>query len=91
MSSAFENVWKEVFLAGTDWDQFGDVASIDWDFGHLDDALQEGDLSSGKVFLFGCTERKSCLCLFTIGCSIVVQQPNLLKLVKRKQLFLSRQ
>ncbi|EME32388.1 hypothetical protein Gasu2_05480 [Galdieria sulphuraria] len=50
------NVWKEVFLAGTDWDQFGEVAKIDWDFGHLDEALEEGDLSSGKVYLFGCTE-----------------------------------
>eukprot|EP00871_Galdieria_phlegrea_P006038 jgi/Galph1/921/GphlegSOOS_G5598.1 len=50
------DIWKEVFLAGTDWNQFEEVEKIDWDFEHLEEALEAGDLSSGKVYLFGCTE-----------------------------------
>lgn len=52
----YEEVWKEVYLAGTEWDQMKDVYAIDWDFDHLDDALNEGDLANKKVHLFGCTE-----------------------------------
>lgn len=53
----FEDVWREVFLAGTEWDQLADVGKIDWDFEHLDDALnEEGELEGKPVHLFGATE-----------------------------------
>jgi len=51
-------VWKEVFLVGTEWDQFGDVDKYDWDFDHLDDAINDGELKEGKLYLFGSTERR---------------------------------
>ncbi|KAJ8902182.1 hypothetical protein NDN08_006590 [Rhodosorus marinus] len=50
------DAWKEVYLAGTEWDQFSDVDRYPWDFGHLDDAINEGNLKDGKLFVFGTTE-----------------------------------
>lgn len=53
----YDEIWKQVYLAGTEWDQMKQIYSIDWDFDHLDEALTDGDLSDGKrVFLFGATE-----------------------------------
>jgi hypothetical protein len=55
----YEDVWVDVYLSGTEWDQMKSVHSVPWDFSHLDDALTDGILSSGKapmVHLFGCTE-----------------------------------
>mmetsp|Transcript_7227 Transcript_7227/g.22023 ORF Transcript_7227/g.22023 Transcript_7227/m.22023 type:complete len:294 (-) Transcript_7227:79-960(-) len=52
----YSEVWKEVFLVGTEWDQFGDVDKYDWDFDHLDDAINDGELKEGKLYLFGSTE-----------------------------------
>lgn len=52
----YDEVWKDVYLAGTEWDQVKMVYDIDWDFDHLDEALTDGDLAGKKVHLFGCTE-----------------------------------
>lgn len=57
MVIVYEDVWKEVYLAGTEWNQFADVDKYDWDFEHLDDALNDGALAKGSVYLFGSTER----------------------------------
>lgn len=51
-----DEIWKKVYLAGTEWSQLEQVYSIDWDFDHLDDALNDGDLSGRRVYLFGATE-----------------------------------
>jgi hypothetical protein len=53
----YEDVWLDVYLAGTEWDQLASVHDHEWDFSHLDAALTDGKLSSGGVVhLFGCTE-----------------------------------
>lgn len=62
----YDEVWKHVYLAGTEWDQMQQIYSIDWDFDHLDAALLSGDLvtdddgssdsSKANVYLFGATE-----------------------------------
>ena len=52
----YDETWRAVYLAGTEWDQLQLVYSIDWDFDHLDDALTDGDLEGKKVHLFGATE-----------------------------------
>jgi hypothetical protein len=59
-------MWKQVFLCGTELEQMNEVYAIRWDFSHLDNQLQEGALSPAqsdpgagakkKVFLFGSTE-----------------------------------
>lgn len=52
----YNEVWKEVYLAGTEWEQIQLVYSVDWDFDHLDEMLNEGKLTGKKVHLFGATE-----------------------------------
>eukprot|EP00741_Cyanophora_paradoxa_P003423 tig00000704_g3326.t1 len=60
-----EEVWRNVFLVGTEWDQLDDVyAKYKWNFDHLDEALEEGELSANdsqrgneSVYLFGTTEQ----------------------------------
>lgn len=52
----YTEVWREVYLAGTEWDQMHSVYKEHWDFDHLDEALTDGDLSGKKVHLFGATE-----------------------------------
>lgn len=52
----YDEIWKDVYLAGTEWDQMKQVYDIDWDFDHLDEALTNGDLSGKRVHLFGATE-----------------------------------
>ncbi|PXF46867.1 hypothetical protein BWQ96_03396 [Gracilariopsis chorda] len=52
----YTEVWKEVYLAGTEWDQINGVYKEQWDFDHLDESLTDGDLSGKKVHLFGATE-----------------------------------
>ena len=59
-------IWKGVFLCGTELEQMEEVYRIKWDFSHLDAALRDGPLSlrasiadqapPTKVFLFGSTE-----------------------------------
>lgn len=53
----YEEIWTDVFFAGTEWTQLKEVEEFDWDFDHLDDALnQDGDLEGKQVHLFGVTE-----------------------------------
>ena len=52
----YDEVWKEVYLAGTEWDQLKLVYDIEWDFDHLDEDLTDGDLKDKRVYLFGATE-----------------------------------
>lgn len=53
----YEDVWLDVYLSGTEWEQLASVHDYPWDFEHLDAALTDGPLSSGgQVHLFGCTE-----------------------------------
>mmetsp|Transcript_19228 Transcript_19228/g.43276 ORF Transcript_19228/g.43276 Transcript_19228/m.43276 type:complete len:342 (+) Transcript_19228:178-1203(+) len=56
-------LWKNVFLCGTELEQLEQVYGVQWDFTHLDEALSTGELSlesascpDEKVYLFGCTE-----------------------------------
>ncbi|KAJ0260723.1 Protein HEAT INTOLERANT 4 [Hirschfeldia incana] len=52
-----EGLWKAAFPVGTEWDQLDALYEFNWDFKHLEEALEEGGLLFGKkVFLFGCTE-----------------------------------
>merc|ERR1711916_29875 len=55
------NGWEEVFLCGTEWENFSLVYNTEWkwDFDHLYDDLvdESGDFSSAKkVYIFGTTE-----------------------------------
>ncbi|KAH0887987.1 hypothetical protein HID58_050416, partial [Brassica napus] len=52
-----EGLWKAAFPVGTEWDQLDALYEYNWDFKHLEEALEEGGFLFGKkVFLFGCTE-----------------------------------
>ncbi|WZZ30374.1 hypothetical protein YC2023_013775 [Brassica napus] len=53
-----EGLWKSAFPVGTEWDQLDALYEFNWDFKHLEEALEEegGLLYRKKVFLFGCTE-----------------------------------
>ncbi|KAL4644167.1 hypothetical protein ACB098_02G123700 [Castanea mollissima] len=52
-----EDLWKEVFPVGTEWDQLDAVYQFNWNFSNLEDAFEEGGKLYGKkVYLFGCTE-----------------------------------
>eukprot|EP00698_Gefionella_okellyi_P019668 TRINITY_DN6065_c0_g1_i1.p1 TRINITY_DN6065_c0_g1~~TRINITY_DN6065_c0_g1_i1.p1 ORF type:complete len:296 (-),score=68.74 TRINITY_DN6065_c0_g1_i1:656-1543(-) len=48
--------WKSVYFVGNDLPSYQDIFKIDWDFSHLKQALDEGTLKEGNVYLFGCTE-----------------------------------
>ncbi|GMH25128.1 hypothetical protein Nepgr_026971 [Nepenthes gracilis] len=52
-----EDLWKEVFPVGTEWDQLDTVYQFNWNFSNLENAFEEGgDLHGKRVYLFGCTE-----------------------------------
>ncbi|KAL2907196.1 Protein HEAT INTOLERANT 4 [Bienertia sinuspersici] len=52
-----EDLWREVFPVGTEWDQMHLVYQFDWNFTNLENAFDEGGVLHGKrVYLFGCTE-----------------------------------
>lgn len=52
-----EDLWKQVFPVGTEWDQLDQVYQYKWNFSNLEDAFEEGgELYGQKVYLFGCTE-----------------------------------
>ncbi|KAF3512031.1 hypothetical protein F2Q69_00000390 [Brassica cretica] len=66
-----EGLWKAAFPVGTEWDQLDALYEYNWDFKHLEEALEEGGFLFGKkVFLFGCTEQsfyqtvENVLCFF---------------------------
>lgn len=57
----YDDIWADVYLSGTEWEQLAGVGRHAWDFAHLDDALYDGALSAAAapgtlVHLFGCTE-----------------------------------
>lgn len=52
-----EDLWKEAFPVGTEWDQMHLVYQYNWNFTNLENAFEEGGVLYGKrVYLFGCTE-----------------------------------
>ncbi|KAF7130845.1 hypothetical protein RHSIM_Rhsim10G0013400 [Rhododendron simsii] len=52
-----EDLWKQVFPVGTEWDQLDQVYQYKWNFSNLENAFEEGgELYGQKVFLFGSTE-----------------------------------
>ncbi|KAH9622359.1 hypothetical protein KSS87_007204 [Heliosperma pusillum] len=52
-----EDLWKQVFPVGTEWDQLHLVYHHNWNFTNLENAFEEGgDLHGKKVYLFGCSE-----------------------------------
>ncbi|GAB4847668.1 Protein HEAT INTOLERANT 4 [Ancistrocladus abbreviatus] len=52
-----EDLWKEVFPVGTEWDQLDSVYQYNWNFSNLEDAFDEGgELHGKRVYLFGSTE-----------------------------------
>ncbi|KAG7539239.1 hypothetical protein ISN44_As13g029060 [Arabidopsis suecica] len=55
-----EDLWKDTFPVGTEWDQQDAVYDFNWDFKNLEEALEEGGKLYGKkVYVFGCTESHS--------------------------------
>eukprot|EP01089_Gocevia_fonbrunei_P006765 TRINITY_DN1771_c0_g2_i2.p1 TRINITY_DN1771_c0_g2~~TRINITY_DN1771_c0_g2_i2.p1 ORF type:complete len:366 (-),score=81.03 TRINITY_DN1771_c0_g2_i2:73-1170(-) len=55
------DVWTQIYLVGTEWENYDSVFDIQWDFSHLREALEEGGelYELGKkhpVYLFGSTE-----------------------------------
>jgi hypothetical protein len=53
----YEEVWRDVYLSGTEWEQQRQVLEYDWDFSHLDEALTSGALKDAPmVHLFGASE-----------------------------------
>ncbi|EFH41190.1 predicted protein [Arabidopsis lyrata subsp. lyrata] len=55
-----EDLWKDTFPVGTEWDQQDAVYDFNWDFKNLEEALEEGGKLYGKkVYVFGCTESYS--------------------------------
>ncbi|KAG5534051.1 hypothetical protein RHGRI_022260 [Rhododendron griersonianum] len=52
-----EDLWKQVFPVGTEWDQLDQVYQYKWNFSNLENAFEEGgELYGQKVYLFGSTE-----------------------------------
>ncbi|KAB5548089.1 hypothetical protein DKX38_011495 [Salix brachista] len=52
-----EDLWKQIFPVGTEWDQLDKVYGFNWNFSNLENAFEEGGVLHGKtVYLFGCTE-----------------------------------
>lgn len=52
-----EDLWKETFPVGTEWDQLDALYQYKWNFSNLENAFEEGGKLYGqKVYLFGCTE-----------------------------------
>ncbi|KAI3669309.1 hypothetical protein L6452_40541 [Arctium lappa] len=52
-----EDLWKQVFPVGTEWDQLDLLSEYKWNFSNLENAFEEGGVLHGKkVYLFSCTE-----------------------------------
>ncbi|XP_024978797.1 protein HEAT INTOLERANT 4 [Cynara cardunculus var. scolymus] len=52
-----EDLWKQVFPVGTEWDQLDLLSEYKWNFSNLEEAFEEGGVLHGKkVYLFSCTE-----------------------------------
>ncbi|CAH2070426.1 unnamed protein product [Thlaspi arvense] len=52
-----EDLWKVAFPVGTEWENLDAVYEFNWDFKHLEEALEEGGMLYGKnVYVFGFAE-----------------------------------
>lgn len=52
-----ERLAQEAYMVGTEWDQYDKVWEVDWQFGSLEAAFEEGGVLHGqKVWVFGATE-----------------------------------
>eukprot|EP00898_Chlorokybus_atmophyticus_P000754 jgi/Chlat1/167/Chrsp1S03242 len=52
-----EELWKEVYLVGTEWEHYNTVYETPWDFSNLEEAFDEGGvLHNKRVYAFGVTE-----------------------------------
>ncbi|KAL0729061.1 hypothetical protein Bca4012_025154 [Brassica carinata] len=52
-----EDLWKAAFPVGTEWEVLDQLYDFNWDFKHLEEALEEGGMLYGKkVFVFVNTE-----------------------------------
>lgn len=52
-----EDLWRETFPVGTEWDQLDTLYQYNWNFSNLENAFEErGKLHGQTVYLFGCTE-----------------------------------
>ncbi|CAH8337084.1 unnamed protein product [Eruca vesicaria subsp. sativa] len=52
-----EDLWKAAFPVGTEWEVLDKLYDFNWDFKHLEEALEEGGMLYGKkVFVFVNTE-----------------------------------
>ncbi|CAH1421720.1 unnamed protein product [Lactuca virosa] len=52
-----EDLWKQVFPVGTEWELLDLLSKYKWNFSNLEDAFEEGGVLHGKkVYLFSCTE-----------------------------------
>lgn len=52
-----EDLWRETFPVGTEWDQLDTLYQYNWNFSNLENAFEEGGKLHGQnVYLFGCTE-----------------------------------
>ncbi|GJX88821.1 heat intolerant 4-like protein [Tanacetum coccineum] len=52
-----EDLWKQVFPIGTEWDQLDLLFEYKWNFKNLEDAFEEGGVLHGrKVYLFSVSE-----------------------------------
>ncbi|KAK9057523.1 hypothetical protein SSX86_022359 [Deinandra increscens subsp. villosa] len=52
-----EDLWKQVFPVGTEWDNIDLIFRYNWNFSNLEDAFEEGGVLHGKkVYLFALTE-----------------------------------
>ncbi|KAF8050122.1 hypothetical protein N665_2041s0005 [Sinapis alba] len=52
-----EDLWKAAFPVGTEWEVLDKLYNFNWDFKHLEEALEEGGILYGKkVFVFVNTE-----------------------------------
>ncbi|KAK9272711.1 hypothetical protein L1049_003088 [Liquidambar formosana] len=52
-----EDLWRQTFPVGTEWDQLDTLYQYKWNFSNLENAFEEGGKLYGqKAYLFGCTE-----------------------------------
>nr|XP_027107574.1 protein HEAT INTOLERANT 4-like [Coffea arabica] len=57
MTRNMEDLWRQVFSVGTEWEAMDEIYGSNWDFSNLENAFEEGgELLGQNVYLFGCTE-----------------------------------
>ncbi|XP_071712077.1 protein HEAT INTOLERANT 4-like [Rutidosis leptorrhynchoides] len=53
----FEDLWKQIFSVGTEWEHIDSLYTHNWNFTNLEKAFEQGGLlHDKKVYLFGSTE-----------------------------------